>query len=568
MLRYSKGVESLNQSQLRAITATEGPLAIIAGPGTGKTKTLTERIRFLTSQGVEPARILALTFTKKAAEELRARLANPAVYVATFHRLCFDIIKEVDGVVPQFITEPARLALIKSLSKPAIFKGVPVRELSLVISRAKNMAGDESATKLVAAYNNELTALGFCDFDDLLIRVRDILQSDANTFRGRFDYIFVDEFQDTNLLQYELLQLLRHTENICVIGDPQQSIYGFRGADGDIFGRFTTDFPQAAEITLTVNYRSAQAIVDVANAVYPESSVLTAQSAERGVVQAVEVLNEYSEAHWILGEIQKAIGGSDLQRAVSNDDRANHRTLRDFAVLYRGRAAARVLQKVCADSGIPCQVVGDGTPYDEPAAQTIIQLLARIADPTRNLAIKNMSATQADAVCAGQTATRPYNIAEALIAQFGMTVTPALRQLLGVLLRFATAAEVTAYFDEIAAQDFYDPRAEAVTLLTIHAAKGLEFGHVFLIAAEDGVLPSAKGDIAEERRLFYVAVTRARDRLDILHVQKRGGKPAKVSSFIAAIPAATLPRVTDESFVRDQRKVAKRQAKRAQTSLF
>jgi DNA helicase II / ATP-dependent DNA helicase PcrA len=563
-------VESLNQSQLLAARTTVGPLAIIAGPGTGKTKTLTERIRFLIDQGVQPSRILALTFTKKAAQELQTRVANAAVHVATFHGLCFDIIKESSGDAPQFIAEPARLALIKKLVRPAALKGMTVRELSLVISRAKNMASTEpAAAPFVAAYNNELNALGLCDFDDLLIRVRDILQDkNADTFRTRFDYILVDEFQDTNLLQYQLLQLIRGTENICVIGDPQQSIYGFRGADGDIFSRFAADFPQATPIILTVNYRSARAIVDTANAMYPNAPALTAWSGERGMVQAVEVLNEYSEANWVLGEIQKAIGGSDLQRAVSDDVRAHHRTLRDFAIVYRGRAAARTLQKMCADSGIPCQVVGDGSPYDEPAVQAIIQLLAHIADPTRSVAIKDMSAAQIDAVSAGITAAKPYDIAEALVTQFGVDMSPALRQLLGTLLRFATAAEATMYFDEIAAQNFYDPRAEAVTLLTIHAAKGLEFEHVFLIAAEDGVLPSTKGDAEEERRLFYVAVTRARERLDIMYTRQRGGEKAIISPFVTAIPTAILPRVTDKALIHDQRKAAKRHAKRAQTSLF
>jgi superfamily I DNA/RNA helicase len=223
---------------------------------------------------------------------------------------------------------------------------------------------------------------------------------------------------------------------------------------------------------------------------------------------------------------------------------------------------------MCADSGIPCQVVGDGSPYDEPAVQTIIQLVAKVADPARVVAIKDMTSQQAEALCATITAIKPYDIAETLITQFGFELSGSLRQLLGTLLRFTTAAEATAYFDEISAQGFYDPRAEAVTLLTIHAAKGLEFSHVFLIAAEDGVFPSTKGDVDEERRLFYVAVTRARDRLDIIHARKRGGEKASISPFITAIPASTLPRITDEALAADHRKAAKRQAKRAQASLF
>ena len=562
-------MDSLNESQRQAATAGDGPLAIIAGPGTGKTKTLTERISFLIGRGVAPSRILALTFTKKAAEEMQARIANKAVRIATFHGLCFDILKEASGEPPVFVTESVRLAIIKKLAKPAECKGMPVRELSLIISRTKNMAASNPAfAALVAAYNAELTRLGLCDFDDLLIQVRDMLRSNAGGIRSQFDYILVDEFQDTNALQYEILQLLRTTENICVIGDPQQSIYGFRGADGDMFGQFAADFPQATTITLTTNYRSAKAIVAAANAIYPHAPALHAERGEQGLVRAVEVLNEYSEAQCILGEIQKAIGGSDLQRAVSDDIRDDHHTLRDFAILYRGRAAARVMQKMCADSGIPYQVVGDGSPYEEPAVQTIIQILAKLADPTREVAIKDMTRQQITTLCTTITDTKPYTIAEKLVDQFGWAITTPLRQLLGTLLRFATVAEVTTFFDDIAAQNFYDPRAEAVTLFTIHAAKGLEFSHVFLIATEDGVLPSAKGDTEEERRLFYVAVTRARDRLDIVHALQRGGAKALISPFITAIPDDILPRTRDEALVRDHRKVAKRQAKRAQARLF
>lgn len=566
-------MESLNAAQTQAATTVDGPVAIIAGPGTGKTKTLVERVRHMLAHGVTPHKILALTFTKKAASEMRARLGDDRVYVATFHALCFDLLRQKTTEQPGFITEPARMALLRSLQKPASFKGVSLRDIALRVSRAKNMAGSDSEiAPIVAAYAAELKARNLQDFDDILLRTRDMLRADAAwraQMQQRFTHSMVDEFQDTNALQYELLQLLRGTQNVCVIGDPLQSIYGFRGADGDIFTRFLQDFPQTQQITLQTNYRSAPEIVAVANAVYPGAPQLTAHSSQPGQACAVEVLNEYSEAAWILAQIEQAIGGSDLRTAVSDDKREDQRSLRDFAVLYRSRHVARVVQKTLQDSGIPVQIVGEGSPYEAPQVQAIVQVLSRLADPDRPVVIKNMSLAQIDALVATlDPAQKPVALAEQLLQKFGYEPTADLRQLCSTLVQFTTLTAAVQYVDDLAAHDFYDPRAEAVTLLTIHAAKGLEFAQVFLVAAEAGVLPSAKGDRAEEKRLFYVAVTRAKERLAILHARKRGGEVAELSPFVAEIPQDILPRTTDTALANDQRRASKRQAKRAQTSLF
>ena len=566
-------MESLHATQRLAATTITGPVAIVAGPGTGKTKTLVERVRYMVAQGVPPHNILALTFTKKAANEMRARLGNPTVQVATFHALCLELLQQKTGRTPEFITETARMALLHSLVKPAALKGISLRDIALRVSRAKNMAGaDNAITPVVAAYNEELAARNVQDFDDVLLHTRDMLLADTawrTHIQQRFTHIMIDEFQDTNALQYELLQLLRGTENMCVIGDPLQSIYGFRGADGDIFARFTADFPQAVQVTLSINYRSAPEVVAVANAVFPQAPKLVAHRTQPGRVQAVEVLNEYSEAAWVLAAIEQAIGGSNLQTAVSADRREDHRALSDFAVLYRSRSAARVLQKMLTDSGIPVQIVGDGSPYEAPQVQAIVQVLMRLADPERTVAIKGMSHAQIDALVATLNAqATPLAIAEELLRVFGFEPNAALRQLCGTLVQFKTIAQAVAYIDGIAALGFYDPRADAVTLLTIHAAKGLEFTHIFLIAAEDGVLPSAKGEYAEEQRLFYVAITRAKEQLDVLHARGRGGQKTVVSPFVEAIPASILPRITDAALASDQRRLHKRHAKRAQTSLF
>jgi superfamily I DNA/RNA helicase len=329
------------------------------------------------------------------------------------------------------------------------------------------------------------------------------------------------------------------------------------------------DFPHALRITLTINYRSAPQVVSLANALYADRQPLAAHRKMPGQVRAVEVLNEYSEANWVLAEAQKIIGGSDLLRAVSNDGPHLRHGLGDIAVLYRTRNVARTVQKTLVDSGIPVQVVGEGSPYESPQVQTIIQLLSNLADPERPAIIKDLTNGQIKTLLERLDASKtPLAIAEQIMDLCKLEPSDALRQLCATLVQYKTVAEALAYFDELAAQNFYDPRADAITLLTIHAAKGLEFAHVFLVGAEQGVLPRERGDAAEEKRLFYVAVTRAKERLDVLHAKLRGGQKAAESQFITELAEAVLPRSTDPALLDDERRAHKRKAKRSQISLF
>jgi DNA helicase II / ATP-dependent DNA helicase PcrA len=604
-------LDQLNNEQRRAATSGEGPVLIVAGPGTGKTKTLTARIAHLIQNGqVQPERVLALTFTKKAAEEMRNRVVNllgssgggwPAwrdsqsaqrsehvggrlarqdphmeasslePTIATFHALCHELL----GSDTPFVTDAQRLQLIKSLSRPKELKGLSARELGLAISRAKNsLAIDDSAiATLVRGYNKALAGQGLRDFDDLLLDTYNWLHQDEQARAAqqkRFQYILVDEFQDTNRLQYELLRLLLGHDNLFVIGDPNQSIYGFRGASGTIFEQYRADFPAAAVITLTTNYRSVPAVVHLSNAIFPAALNLTAHVAEGGSVRAMRVLNEYSEAQWVLNEMQRAIGGGDFLKASSTDRRTDHRRLSDFAVLYRSRPAATTFQKLLAESGLPYQVVGDGSPYDRPQVQAILALL-RAAYAGESLELEGYGSAQRRLLAEELDRINeavPRALAEKIIGILGFEPSHDLQQFASVLVRFTTVPAALRYFDEIAEQGFYDPAADAITLLTIHAAKGLEFPHVFLLAAEEGILPSARGDEAEERRLLYVAVTRARNRLDIMHAKHRGGQQAELSRFIAGLPGEVLERHTDQDMEAQLRRIAKRAAKRSQTSLF
>jgi DNA helicase II / ATP-dependent DNA helicase PcrA len=567
-------LNGLNDGQLAAVEAGEGPVLIVAGPGTGKTKTLTARIVYLIkSREVLAGKILALTFTKKAAEEMRQRVAtqlNTAPQISTFHALCHDLLKEHTGAKIEFITEPQRVALIKSLQRPASLRHLSPREAGLLISKFKNDAEQTAdAYKITQAYNQALTDQNLYDFDDLLAKTRDLLLSNAQVAKDikmRFKYILVDEFQDTNQLQYQLLQLIRGNDNLFIIGDPNQSIYGFRGASGDIFAQFKRDFPQAKQVTLQVNYRSAPEIVRLSNTIFADSTPLKAYQKTSGGVRAVQVLNEYSEANWVLEQIQNAIGGGDFTKAVSDDSRAQHSTLKDFAILYRSRSAALAIIQIIEQSGLPYQIVGEGSPYEQPdvlAAITLLRILAEVQDP---MAVKKLSANQVQKLLEKIDKNQPPSqIVDELSELFDLKQT---RGLGNNLVRFKDLSLAVEYLDEISAQQFYDPQADAITLLTIHASKGLEFPQVFLIGANLGVLPHEKADITEEKRLFYVAATRAKQHLDILYSLKRGGEPEEASPFISEITDSILPKIDDPNLGDDQRRAHKRQLKRSQQSLF
>lgn len=560
----------INAAQQQAVNTEAAEVLVIAGPGTGKTKTLTDRIAYLLQQKVVPAKqILALTFTKKAAEEMQVRVsalvkASEMPTITTFHGLCYELL----GQTLTFVSDLQRLKIVKSLGKPASLKHLSTRELGLVISKAKNSVEpqDTEVVKLVDSYNQGLHVQHLHDFDDLLVDAYAKLQDSAKL---PYRYILVDELQDTNRLQYEILKLLG-AGNLFVIGDPNQSIYGFRGASGDIFAQFKSDFPDALEITLTANYRSAAEIVRLSNAIFPDQPALEPKAAVSGQVRAVEVLNEYGEADWVLGEIQKAIGGGDFLRAVSDDDRHKHRALKDFAVLYRSRSAAHALQKAVEASGLPYQIVGDGSPYEKPDVQAVIAVLRAIqtGDTVELASLSQDSQRKAAQLLKEHAKQSPSDLAEKVASTLGLELDRDFSQLFATLTRFKTVKSAVQYFDDIAQTGFYDPAADAITLLTIHASKGLEFPVVFLIGMQEGVLPSERGDRQEEKRLFYVAATRAKERLEITYARNRGSQPAKPSSFLAELWADVLPRITDPELQSQARRIAKRHIKRSQSSLF
>ncbi|MEK7153088.1 MAG: ATP-dependent helicase, partial [Patescibacteria group bacterium] len=431
--------------------------------------------------------------------------------------------------------------------------------------------------------NEELAVRNMYDYDDMLLNAYKALQQDDTHQhpRKKYTYILVDEFQDTNELQYEIIKLLNATDNVFVIGDPLQSIYGFRGASAAVFECFKKDWPSSRRIDLIINYRSSAEIVRTANAVFPKAPQLKPYREQPGTVYASEVLNEYSEAEWIVQEIERQVGGSDMLRGSEHHHSDAQRTFKDFAILYRTHAVARTAQRALEDSGIPYQVAGEGSPYLQPHAAAITQSLAYLADMGDVPVVKNYPRVQTKAVLDQLKShlrhMAPAQLAEKIAKALGLDAERAaasLRQYINSLVRFESVPlpKYVEHMRHIAEQEYYDPMAEAVTLLTIHAAKGLEFSQVFLIGAEQGIIPlSRKGiiaDIDEEKRLFYVAVTRARDGLYIVHARTRGGERRQLSEFVTALPEAIVKRRIDPAMTKQVRRIERRRQKHSQGSLF
>lgn len=588
----------LNPEQHQAATTNQSHVSIVAGPGTGKTKTLVARIAYLlTERHVPASHIAALTFTVKAAREMLDRVTATVgkelardLRITTFHGLCYDILRQHRNTSFTIIPEPDRLALVKSLRKNAALTDLSSRELLARISWLKSLQpsqlpADDPLASFLQAYNTALQAQDMVDFDDLLLQVYTYLE---NATMSHIPYILVDEFQDTSDLQYHILHCLQ-PQSLLVIGDPLQSIYGFRGASGEVFSQFEQDFPQADHITLTTNYRSVPQVVAISNAIFPQAPKLQPHRKNAGITQAVEVLNEYSEAEWVINTIERSIGGTDFLRSHhTTGETARPCSFSDFSILYRTHRVATTLQRQLAESGIPYQVVGDDSPYDQPLICAITSTLRWLAQPTREqlLALhatpplRALSLRQLEHALAELQADLPLSkLAHRIVTVLNLqpekpALQRALNQFMGSLVRFDAQGLDTylQHLDEIAEQAFYDPAANAVTLLTIHASKGLEFDHVFVLACEEGYLPhirpGAPTDVSEERRLFYVAATRAKTNLDLLHARTRAGQPATVSQFVEQLDARTLPRLIDPALAEQQRRAHKRRHKRSQLGLF
>ncbi|MFI0792087.1 UvrD-helicase domain-containing protein [Micromonospora rubida] len=511
-------LDRLDAMQRVAASAPGGPLLIVAGPGTGKTRTLTHRIAYLCAElSVFPERCLAITFTRRAAEELRHRLdglLGPVaedITVGTFHSLGLGILRENAGAAGL----PAGFRIADDADRAA----------------AKAEAGED-----LSAYTALLRKRDLVDLDELLTLPVELLRADkklVRRYRDRWQWIFVDEYQDVDAVQYELLRLLSPADgNLCAIGDPDQAIYSFRGADVGYFLRFSEDFTDARLVRLNRNYRSSAPILAAAVQAIAPSSLARGRrldparlDPEAPLVGRYAAASVADEADFVVRTVDDLVGGLSHRSLDSGriDGRATSLSFSDIAVLYRTDAQAAPIVDALARANIPVQKRSHDRLRDRPGVTTIAREL-RHADgldgglPARvRLAAQVVADRFAAPTLDGSGSVRPE---EALAA--ADLLTPLARRcgdnLELFLSQLATGAEV----------DALDPRAEAVTLLTLHAAKGLEFPVVFLVGCEDGLLPlrwpgstPGEDEVAEERRLFFVGLTRAQDRLYVSHAARR-----------------------------------------------
>jgi superfamily I DNA/RNA helicase len=577
-------LDGLNEQQCKAARATTGQLLIIAGPGTGKTKTLAARIVHLLQSGAaKPEEVVALTFTNKSAREMQQRVSaqldgSIRLTIATFHALAGRLLTDIQTTLA---TQQEITDITKHVKRSMGQKGLSERDIVLAITRAKNRTTpvDDPLTKqLVDIYNLELASRGLHDFDDMLTMLKAHLTENISPFT----HVLVDEFQDTNDIQYEILKLLAsNAKSVFAIGDPLQSIYGFRGASAGVFDRFKADWPTAETIRLETNYRSTPQVVRASAAVFPEEPALHPNRADQGSVQIIETLNEYAEADWVVHEIEQQLGGSTMISGSKHHTAGVDRTFKNFAVLYRTHATAKALQRSLENSGLPFQVAGEGSPYLQPEVQAIIQAMRYIAGQGPAPSVKGLTSSQVKHLLDDHRDELAKLSLSPLASYIVNTLSieternsGVIRQFIQSLVRIDTTPlpDFMPYISKLADQEYYDPNAEVISLLTIHAVKGLEFSQVFLIGTEEDILPLSKkgqiADIEEERRLFYVAATRAKDDLYILHTRSRGKEKAELSRFARQLPESVATRIVDPAIAGQVAKIKKRAQKKAQSSLF
>jgi len=543
--------DRLNPEQEQAVTASLPVVAVVAGPGTGKTKTLVSRIAFLVQSGVPAREITAVTFTNKAAAEMRARLEQllggkqkaRQVNIGTFHGICLRLLAAQGQ--PVIIDEAGARMLVKELLEEHGLKKSArdvLSEISLVKNGAKALAQADAATAaLYEPYCARLAEYGALDYDDILLRAYDEERC------AGFPYLFVDEFQDTNPLQYQLLrQWSQNGKALFVIGDPDQSIYGFRGSDPHCFAWLARDFPALQTIRLTRNYRSTPEILRCAAGVL-QGPALQANRGSGAPARLLRADTPFSEALFVAKEINRLVGGMDMLDSAASK---RLRGFSDIAVLYRTNRQAQQLEQCLAQEGISYTVTGRDEFLAAPEVRTVLAFFRYLCSPEDKLSLRVIAKACGEKLPALLDTYLPLvgkQPPEALLRAFiGAELgeaSPALDKLLDTA---ACDEDMPAFLRSLTLGQESDltrrPKkayaGDAVSLMTLHAAKGLEFPVVFLCGVTEGLLPFAGrggSDPAEERRLFYVGVTRAREALLLL----TGPEP---SPFLSALPEEAVQR--------------------------
>ncbi|MDR0928870.1 MAG: DNA helicase PcrA [Oscillospiraceae bacterium] len=605
---------TLNPQQRLAVETIRGPVLVLAGAGSGKTRALTCRVAHLLEQGVPAYQILAITFTNKAAREMRERINKLTngqageAWVSTFHACCARILRrdiEKLGYQRAFsiYDDDDQISVIKDLLKKQNIddKVLAPREIKTRISDAKNhllgpdewfqQSAKDYRCQMIAdvyrEYENRLKASSALDFDDLLVKTLELFAQHPpvlEAYQRRFQYIHVDEYQDTNHAQYMLVRLLAgETRNVCVVGDDDQSVYGWRGADIRNILEFEQDYPDCTVIKLEQNYRSTSNILDAANNIVAHNAgrkekTLWTQSGEGAPIKLFTAGDEREEAAWVCDRIHQLQQGGEA--------------LGGMAVLYRMNAQSRVLEEMLVRANIPYRVVGGTRFYDRREVKDIIAYLRSLVNPLDDVSLHRIINTPRRAIgdatiaeltraAAAQQASLfhvmldpPESLASRArksVGDFALLLTSLMaeretmpvgdfvehlvretklemqylkedsddartrvenmREFIGAVREYEQKTEeptLEGFLENVALVTDLDglpETAQSVTLMTLHSAKGLEFDTVFLVGLEQGLFPSYmavnEGRIEEERRLAYVGVTRARKQLFISYATQR-----------------------------------------------
>ncbi|MDX6343164.1 MAG: hypothetical protein QOH87_3302 [Trebonia sp.] len=656
----------LDPEQHAIVTHDGGPLLVVAGPGAGKTRVLTHAIAHRIGAGLPPERCLAVTFTRRARDELRDRLtallgadAAARVTVATFHGLGLLILREQGKLLGldadlKVADEKTRQEVLRSLSaggspaalgaRIAASKRVRASTVASAVSALSGDAAEDSVLAererfdpeldgLAARYDAALRERGMVDVDELVTRPVELLSADASLaahYQERWTDVFVDEYQDVDEQQYLMLrQLAAPGARICAIGDPDQAIYGFRGGDVGYFLRFQEDFagaaddaaadlpgtgvthpgPAATTVRLSRSYRSAPTIVRAAmqlirpGTLVPGRELIPARTdIPDGPVALHAVADEWEEAEVVAAEIERLLGGASFHaldsRTVDGRDRTEHElSFADFAVLYRTSSQANAVGEALAKRGFPFQSRAHSRLAEMPGVPEILAALSFFrADALPLGAVTAPGGCGNEPVIGGpvpqpaggvSVSTRLDEAARRATAESKNTAVADEARRAEALAAIKTAADVLGplaarcgtdldrFLDELALGaevDTWDPRADRISLLTLHAAKGLEFPVVFIVGCDDGLLPlrpwrGAEVDYAEERRLLFVGMTRATTRLTLLTAAKRTLRgevtECSPSPFLSSIEPALLDRRGGEAQGR-----ARRRARPQQATLF
>ena len=657
-----KLLENLNERQVEAVKTTQGPLLVLAGAGSGKTKVLTSRIAYLVKNGVKPREILAVTFTNKAAKEMRERLSNilgeetvKYMWVGTFHSICGRILrqdienynfpsgKSLDHNFTIYDDSDCMTVVKNAIKKLNLDDKVyQPKYVRVVISNAKNkmedahkfatFARDFKAQKIASIfeeYENTLNTNNAIDFDDMLMLTVKLFEQNPSVrekYYSRFEHILVDEFQDTNIAQYKLVNMLYtnlqdeipQSRSLCVVGDVDQSIYSWRGADYKIILGFQKDFLNTKIIKLEQNYRSTENILKAANAIIENNEervdkVLFSEKGDGEKIHYYEAQDDSDEANFIAQTI----------KAEADDD------FNQYAILYRTNAQSRAIEEACMANGIPYRVYGGMKFYDRQEIKDAIAYLKLIYNPNDSQSFKrivnvpkraigetsvanlqkfadahDMSMMEAidiideselntktqtkfkefkELIGKLQKAYSDYNIAEFLglvlektgyIRMLQAENTPEdearienLQELINVATEFEpedlnnVLGEFLSQVALVSDIDGMDEIANNVTLMTLHSAKGLEFPIVFLAGLEEGTFPhqrtfNSASELEEERRLMYVGVTRAEQKLYLSSAKRRQTwgeyKYYNPSRFLEEIPANLLDSSTSSGTITTQ----------------